>query len=378
MQDTIKVGFPVPVTGPYGVEAQDQINGAQLAIEEFNDSGGWNGRHAELLVRDYLFDIKLAKQYTEELIVKHGAHVIVGSLKAEDQIVMSRVCHEHQKIFIGISASDALLHKENRLPYTFHEAMSFHMMGGAVGRFAFSRLGSKVAMLSLDGEYGRHSERALLHVGEQIGVNFVKRLYHQHKEADLRSYLREIQKSQPQVVILNNLGDDQVTAVQQCVELGFRDKIRIVVPNFSIANMIKAGGDLYQGVVGSASYYWKLEDIFPSSRRFNDMYRRKYNGAVAGTYGAFGYNGVRATLEAIRLAKSTEAPLLQQALLAMRFDFCKGPQYFRRLDHQSCQCMPIVERKPVATMANENDLFDILDVVPFLKERSFHVSREVQ
>ncbi len=31
---TIKVGFPVPLTGPYGTEAQDQVRAAEVAIAE--------------------------------------------------------------------------------------------------------------------------------------------------------------------------------------------------------------------------------------------------------------------------------------------------------------------------------------------------------
>src|SRR6202163_1871839 len=48
----IKIGFPVPLTGPYGTEAQDQVRAGQLAIAQFNDAGGLNGRKAELVVRD--------------------------------------------------------------------------------------------------------------------------------------------------------------------------------------------------------------------------------------------------------------------------------------------------------------------------------------
>lgn len=36
----IKIGFPVPLTGPYGAEAQDQVRAAQLAVAQFNDAGG--------------------------------------------------------------------------------------------------------------------------------------------------------------------------------------------------------------------------------------------------------------------------------------------------------------------------------------------------
>ena len=42
--DTIKIGFPVPLTGPYGAEAQDQVRCAQLAVAEFNEAGGLGGR----------------------------------------------------------------------------------------------------------------------------------------------------------------------------------------------------------------------------------------------------------------------------------------------------------------------------------------------
>jgi len=36
----IKIGFPVPLTGPYGTEAQDQVRAGQLAVAQFNDAGG--------------------------------------------------------------------------------------------------------------------------------------------------------------------------------------------------------------------------------------------------------------------------------------------------------------------------------------------------
>src|ERR1700758_4743341 len=44
----IKVGFVVPLTGPYGVDAQAEVKGAELAVRQFNDDGGLNGRRAEL------------------------------------------------------------------------------------------------------------------------------------------------------------------------------------------------------------------------------------------------------------------------------------------------------------------------------------------
>jgi branched-chain amino acid transport system substrate-binding protein len=43
-KEPFKVGFPIPLTGPYGTEAKDQQAGAELAVAEINAKGGVLGR----------------------------------------------------------------------------------------------------------------------------------------------------------------------------------------------------------------------------------------------------------------------------------------------------------------------------------------------
>ena len=76
--DTIKIGFPTPLTGPFSAEAQDQVKAAELAIKEFNDAGGFNGRKAELLVRDDKLNPGEAATRTLELIEKDKVNFIVA------------------------------------------------------------------------------------------------------------------------------------------------------------------------------------------------------------------------------------------------------------------------------------------------------------
>ena len=42
--ETIRIGFPVPLTGPYAAEARDQVKSAELAVKLINDKGGGGGR----------------------------------------------------------------------------------------------------------------------------------------------------------------------------------------------------------------------------------------------------------------------------------------------------------------------------------------------
>jgi len=104
----IKIGFPVPLTGPFGAEANDQVRAAQLAVKEFNDAGGFNGRMAELLVRDDKLNPGEAATRTLELIEKDKVNFIVGSLSAAVQLSINNVSKERGVIFNSISQSDAI------------------------------------------------------------------------------------------------------------------------------------------------------------------------------------------------------------------------------------------------------------------------------
>src|SRR5262249_1919842 len=132
-------GFPVPLTGPYGAEAQDQVRAAEVAIAEFNEAGGLNGRKAELLVRDDKLNPGEAATRALELIEKDKVAFIVGSLSASVQLAVNNVTRERKVIYNSISQSDEINEVKDFSPYTFHEALTPHLTAGAVGRYVFPK-----------------------------------------------------------------------------------------------------------------------------------------------------------------------------------------------------------------------------------------------
>ena len=50
--DTIKIGYPMPLSGPASVYGVPVVKGAEMAVAEINASGGVLGRKLELLTRD--------------------------------------------------------------------------------------------------------------------------------------------------------------------------------------------------------------------------------------------------------------------------------------------------------------------------------------
>ena len=356
----IKIGFPVPLTGPYGSEAQEQARCAQIAIDQFNATGGLEGRMAELLIRDDKLKSGEAATRTLELIEKDGADFICGSLSASVQLAVNTVCAERGKIYNSISQSDAINEKEHFSKYTFHEALNPHMTAGAVGHHVFPDSGKKVAFLIADYAYGHEMARGFKTAGEQYGIEVVAEVTHPLASKDFSTFLPQIQAASPDVLCLCNFGFDQLNSLKQATSFGMKDQMKMIAPAL-LYNQRRAGGaDIYSGVVGGTNYYWKLEDEIASAKTFNDAYRAGNDGAPPSDYGAYGYAGVGVLLDAVKAAGSTEADAVIAALEALKYDKYKGEQYYRTCDHQSVQTVFIVESKDEADMENEYDVFRLV------------------
>ena len=357
---TIKIGFPVPLTGPFGTEANDQVKAAQIAVKQFNDAGGFEGRMAELLVRDDRLNPGEAATRTLELIEKDKVNFLVGSLSAAVQLSINNVAKERGVIFNSISQSDAINEAKDWSKYTFHEALNPHITAGAVGRYAFSKFGKKVAFLTADYAYGHEMVRGFKRAGEGMGIEVLADVRHPIGASDYSAFLPRIQALKPDVLVLCNFGRDQVVSIKQATEFGLKRTTKLVAPVL-LFTARKAGGDSFEGVVGGSSYYWRLEDQVASAKAFNDAFRAANGGAVPSDYGALGYAGVRSVLAAVAAARSTDTDKVIEAMRALKYDWYKGPQYYRGCDHQSVQSVLILESKH-KDMKNADDVFSIAAV----------------
>ncbi|VIO77411.1 ABC transporter substrate-binding protein [Bradyrhizobium ivorense] len=355
----IKIGFPVPLTGPYGAEAQDQVRAGQLAVAQFNEAGGLNGRKAELVVRDDKLNPGEAATRTLELVEKEKVNFVVGSLSAAVQLAINNVTKERGIIFNSISQSDAINEAADFSKYTFHEALNPHMTSGAVGRYAFSKFGKKVAFLTADYAYGHEMVRGFLEVGKEFNIENLGDIRHPLGTSDFSTLLPRLQALKPDILCISNFGRDQQIALKQATDFGIKKSIQIIAPLLSHASRVAAGAQAFEGVVGGCSFYWGIEDKFASTKAFNETFRKMYDGKLPTDYGALGYGGVRTVLAAVKAAGSVETDKVVAALEALKYDYYKGPQYYRKCDHQSVQSVLVIKSKS-KDMRNDSDVFEVL------------------
>src|SRR6202795_2849386 len=84
-----------------------------------------------------------------------------------------------------------------------------------------------------------------------------------------------------------------------------------------------------------------------------------YDGKMASDYGALGYGVNRTVLTVIKNAGSVDTDKVIAAMEALKYDFYKGPQYYRKCDHQSVQSVLVIQSKS-KDMKNESDVFNVI------------------
>jgi len=361
-KEPIRLGFIVPLTGPFGTEAKDQEAGGTLAVEEFNAKGGVLGRKVELLVRDDKLKPDESARRAKELIEKDQIHLMVGSLGAHTQLAINEQCKLAKTIFMSISKSNELTMAKDVSPYTFGEASNPYIVTQALGPWVFKNLGKKWFFMAADYSFGWQLSEGFRSIGKKLGFTEAGLINHPLGTADYTAYFPKILATEPEVLILNNFGKDQLNSVKQAHEFGLKKKMKIVCPVLLFTARTGAGDEPFEDVHGGATFYWELEEIIPTAKAFVTNYKKRW-GRPPTDYAGYAYSGTRGVLSAVERAGELDAKKIILKLEGYEYDHYKGKQWFRPWDHRSMQDIFILKSKSAKERTGEWDVFKHLGTV---------------
>jgi branched-chain amino acid transport system substrate-binding protein len=215
-----------------------------------------------------------------------------------------------------------------------------------------------VVYLTADYAYGHEMVRGFQTAGKALGAEMLADIRHPIATTDFSTLLPRIQALKPDILCLCNFGRDQQIAVKQATDFGLKRTTKIITPILLYTARVAGGASAFEGVVGGTSYYWGLEDKVASAKAFNDRFRKLNGGAVPTDYGSMAYGGIKTVLTAVKNAGTVETEKVVDAMEALKYDFYKGPQYYRKCDHQSVQSVFIIESKSKGS--SPEDVFSVI------------------
>jgi branched-chain amino acid transport system substrate-binding protein len=370
-KEPLKVGLPIPLTGPYGTEAKDQQAGAELAIAEINAKGGVLGRKVELLVRDTKLKADEAARRAKELIESEHVELMSGVLSAANQLAVNEQCKLHGVPYMSISQANEITMRPDNSVYTYHEALNPHMTTQAVGEYVAKKYGKRWYFLTSDYAYGWQMTDGFIRRGKEFGAVNVGETKHPLGTSDYSAYMPRILAANPDVLFLDNFGKDQINSVKQATAFGLKKKMQIVCCILLMSSRLGGGEEAFDGVIGGTSFYWELNH--PTAKAFVDAFR-KLHGRPPIDYAGYAYSGVKELLTGVIRAGSLDPVALATAIEGRTYDNYKGEQWWRPCDHQSQQDVFIIKSKKAKA---EYDVFEIIGTVSGKGERLMRTCVEV-
>src|SRR6059036_959846 len=217
-QKPIKVGVPLPLSGPPALFGEPASKGAQMYVDELNAKGGVLGRKIELLIRDSKADANEAVRVARELILKENVDFLVGTLTSAEGPAVSVVTKENKIVFIApIPKTDQLTAPDKLHPYVFRVAATTTMEGRSAAEIMAKWNVKRIATISPDYAYGQDVTRSFIDYIKKLkpGVEIVDQQWPKLGEADYTPFINAQMAKKPDAVFSSIWGGFLVTYSKQ-------------------------------------------------------------------------------------------------------------------------------------------------------------------
>jgi len=340
-QKPIKVGMPLPLSGPPALFGDPASKGAMMFVEELNAKGGVLGRKIELIVRDSKADANEAVRIAREMILKDNVDFLVGTLTSAEGPAVSVVAKENKIVFIApIPKTDQLTAADKLHPYVFRVAANTTIEGRSAAEIVAKWPVTKVATIAFDYAYGQDVTRAFVDQIKKIkpSVQIVDQQWPKLGEQDYNPFINAQMAKKPEAIVSSIWGGFFVTYSKQAKALGMFDAVKynfIGLGEAATPETTKSmGADYPVGIWGNSydAFYWGETQ---AHRDYTQRIAKYLKDDYPSSWAIQGYIGMEFLAEAIKKAGSTDSDKVSKALLGLTIDTPIGKQTIREKDHQA-------------------------------------------
>ncbi len=336
-QPPIKLGVITPTSGAFAEIGTYSKNGAQVAVDEINKSGGVNGRQLELVGTDEQMSPTATVQDLRDLQSK-GVNLVLGFASSADCLAAGPVAQQLNVVLMGGCNDNSLTTTKFNKNF-FQEANNLATLAAGAASLVRDKYSSISTwdVYSLDYVTGRDIV-TLFKTGltkEVPSAKTGKEVYAPLSAVDVRSYISSMESAVPEKsghgLFDFTYGASATALVKQGVPAGLFDRFGAVL------NV--AGSEPTAATIGAQfPPMWFIYDYYyqaytnAMSKQFVSDYQKAYGGPPVAWSAQF-HTMVYAYKNAIQKVGGTDSAKIISALQGLKFDSVKGSVQFRASDH---------------------------------------------
>jgi branched-chain amino acid transport system substrate-binding protein len=315
--DPIKIGSVLSVTGGGAYLGDPELKTLQLYVEKINKEGGVLGRQLQLIHYDDGTDAGKANGFAKRLIEDDKVDVIVGGTTTGSTMSMVPLVEKAGIPLVSLAGGVPIIEPVRK--WVFKMPQTDRMAAEKVFEDMKNRGLTKIALLSETSGFGQSGKKETEAVAGKYGITLVANETYGAKDTDMTPQLTKI-KGTPdvQAVFVFGFGGPPAIVTKNYKQLG------ITLPMYQSHGVasdeyIKLSGPAAEGVrlpTGAILVADKLAANDPQ-KAVTTAYRKAYSERYkedASTFGAYAYDGLMITVDAIKRAGSTDKAKVRDAI----------------------------------------------------------------
>ena len=300
-QETLKIGFFGPLTGPVAADGASAKQAVELALKEVNAAGGILGRKIELIVYDDRLNPQEAVAIAHKLIEKDQVvGVVSGAFSGPSRVTAPLFAKARVPMVAGYAVHPDVTRGSDS---NFRIGFLGEVEGGAAGEYAVTALRSRrPAVLSVDNDFGREIVAGFTtRVAARGFPVLLQQMYTYPGEKDFRPLLTGIKAARPDLLFAAGYHDVAALMTLQAKELEITIPI-LAKGGFDSPKFIELARGTAEGVIVATNL--DRDDPWPSVRAQLQAYQAAYHGALD-MVGASSFDAFMVLANAIQRAGTT-------------------------------------------------------------------------
>lgn len=319
--DTVKVGGSFDLTGAYAQYGIATSNGAKLAIEEYNATGGILEKQIEFILEDNKGNQVDATNAFKKLVDKDKIVAFIGSDVSSTTETIANIAQQRKIPMITPTGTTKSITEVG--DHIYRACFIDPYQGEMLAQFAISDLGAKTAavMINSESDYSTGIAETFIAQFEEAGGTVATTVNYGANDVDFKPILANVKNANADVIIIPDYYETIANIATQAREVG------ITAPLL--------GGDGWDGVtdktknnpeVVEGSYFvnhYSPDDESPIVQDFITNYTAKF-GEKPNAFAALGYDAAKVLIEAIKAAGTTDEQAVIEAMKNIAVDCVTG------------------------------------------------------
>lgn len=259
MNDPVRVGILYSATGTTSTIGQSQLQGAQLAIDEINESGGLLGRELVAVRYDPASTPARYAALAEQLIVRDGINVIFGCYMSSSRKAVIPIVEKWNRLLFYPTLYEGFEFSGN----VIYTGAAPNQNSVQLADYMTSSFGARVYLIGSDYIYPYESNRimgelVMQHPGsDKLGEHYLPL---DATERDYAAIMQDIRARQPDFIFSTVVGDSTASLYRAYADAGFNPQtMPIASLTTSEAEIAQMGADVAAGHFTAASYFQSID-----------------------------------------------------------------------------------------------------------------------